>query len=76
MLEGFSGEQRFFIAFAQSWKEKTREAALRAQVVSDGHAPEEYRADTVRNLDAWYAAFSVKPTQKLFLKPADRVRVW
>ncbi len=74
--DGFTGDQRFFLGFAQSWKDKVREPMLRAQVVSDGHAPEEYRADTVRNLDAWYTAFKVKPTQKLFLKPADRVRVW
>ena len=74
--DGFTGDQRFFLGFAQSWKEKTREEALRAQVISDGHAPDEFRAQTVRNLDAWYAAFPVKPTQKLFLKPADRVRVW
>jgi len=74
--DGFTGDQRFFIAFAQSWKEKVRDEGLRAQLVGDGHAPDEYRADTVRNLDAWVTAFSVKPTQKLFLKPADRVRVW
>ena len=53
-----------------------REPALRQQILTDGHAPDEYRADTVRNLDAWYAAFDVKPGQKLYLPPADRVRVW
>jgi len=45
-------------------------------VVVDGHAPAEYRADTVRNLDAWYEAFHVQPGQKLYLAPAERVRVW
>ena len=50
--------------------------ALRQQVLADGHAPDEYRADTVRNLDAWYDAFDVKPGEKLYLAPADRVRVW
>lgn len=50
--------------------------ALRQQVIVDGHAPEEYRADTVRNLDAWYTAFDVNPGQKLYLAPKDRVRVW
>jgi putative endopeptidase len=53
-----------------------RDAALRQEIVTDGHAPEQYRAQTVRNLDAWYAAFSVQPSQKLFLAPASRVRVW
>ena len=74
--QGFTGDQQFFISFAQSWRTKSREAALRSQIVTDGHAPAEYRADTVRNLDAWYGAFQVKPGQKLYLAPADRVRVW
>ena len=74
--DGFSAEQLFFISFAQSWRDKMREAAMRRVVVTDGHAPDEYRADTVRNLDPWYAAFEVKSGQKLYLAPADRVRVW
>jgi putative endopeptidase len=73
---GFSTEQLFFLSFAQSWRRKFREPALRQRIVTDGHAPAEYRADTVRNLDPWYDAFSVKPGQKLYLAPADRVRVW
>jgi predicted metalloendopeptidase len=73
---GFSGEQLFFLSFAQSWRQKIREPALRQRIVTDGHAPDEYRADTVRNLDPWYDAFSVKAGQKLYLAPADRVRVW
>jgi predicted metalloendopeptidase len=76
VLDGLSGDQRFFLAYSQSWRDKSREAALRQQVLTDGHAPAEYRADTVRNLDAWYKAFAVKPGQKLFLKPQDRVQVW
>ncbi|WP_240096541.1 M13 family metallopeptidase [Thermomonas flagellata] len=76
VLDGFSGEQRFFIAFAQSWREKMREAALRAQVVGNEHAPGPWRALTVRNLDAWYAAFDVQPGQALYLAPAERVRIW
>ena len=75
-VQGLSGDQQFFVSFAQGWRQKAREAALRQQVVTDSHAPAEYRADTVRNLDAWYAAFAVQPGQKLFLPPADRVRVW
>lgn len=74
--QGFTGDQQFFLAFAQKWRTKLREAQLRQQVITDGHAPAEYRADTVRNMDAWYGAFDVKPGQKLFLAPPDRVRVW
>jgi predicted metalloendopeptidase len=74
--DGFTGDRRFFISFAQSWRSKVRDAALRRAIVTDGHAPEQYRAQTVRNLDAWYAAFSVQPSQKLFLAPGSRVRVW
>ncbi len=73
---GFTGDQQFFIAFGQSWRTKMREAALRQRLLADGHAPAEYRADTVRNLDAWYAAFAVKPGEKLYLAPKDRVRIW
>ncbi len=74
--DGFSGDQQFFLAFAQNWGEKTREAALRQQIMTDGHAPGEYRAATVRNIDAWYAAFDVKAGEKLYLAPEDRVRIW
>lgn len=73
---GFSAEQLFFLSFAQSWRQKIREPALRQRLVTDGHAPAEYRADTVRNLDAWYQVFDVKAGAKLYLAPADRVRVW
>ena len=75
-LEGFSGEQLFFLSFGQTWRRKSREPALRRQVVTDGHSPAEYRADTVRNLDVWYDAFAVTPSQALYLAPGDRVRVW
>ena len=74
--QGFTGDQQFFIAFAQSWRTKAREAALRQQVLTDGHAPSQYRAVTLRNLDAWYPAFNVKPGEKLYLSPQDRVKVW
>ncbi|HEY3350556.1 MAG TPA: M13 family metallopeptidase [Thermoanaerobaculia bacterium] len=73
---GVSGDRQFFLAFAQSWRSKFREAALRQRIVIDSHAPAEYRADTVRNLDAWYEAFAVKPGQKLYLAPKERVKVW
>ena len=61
---------------AQGRREKQREAALRRQLVTDGHAPAQYRTDTVRNLDAWYAAFPVRETDALYLAPPARVRVW
>jgi predicted metalloendopeptidase len=76
VVDGFTGDQQFFISYAQSWRDKTREAALRQQIITDGHAPSEYRTDTVRNLDAWYQAFDVKPGEKLYLAPDDRVRIW
>jgi predicted metalloendopeptidase len=75
-MSGFDADQLFFLSFAQSWREKIRDPALRDQVITDPHAPAQYRAYTVRNLDAWYAAFAVKPGEKLYLKPDDRVRVW
>jgi endothelin-converting enzyme/putative endopeptidase len=74
--EGFSGDQQFFIAFGQNWGSKTREAALRRQITTDSHSPGQYRAATVRNIDAWYPAFDVKPGQKLFLTEEERVRIW
>jgi endothelin-converting enzyme/putative endopeptidase len=73
---GFSGDQQFFIAFGQNWEEKVREAALRQQVMTDEHAPAEFRAATVRNIDAWYPAFTVKPGDKLYLAPPEQVRIW
>ena len=73
---GFSGDQQFFIAFGQNWGSKTREAELRQDVMTDPHAPAEYRAAEVRNIDAWYDTFKVKPGEKLYLAPADRVRIW
>ncbi|MCE1229114.1 MAG: M13 family metallopeptidase [Firmicutes bacterium] len=72
----FSAEQQFFLAYAQSWRDKAREPVLRRRILTDGHAPAQYRTYTVRNLDAWYAAFGVEPGQKLYLKPEDRVRIW
>ena len=74
--DGFTGDQQFFIAYAQNWGSKAREASLRRQVVTDGHSPGQYRADIVRNSDAWYKAFDVQPGEKLYLAPDDRVRIW
>jgi len=76
VINGLTGDQRFFLAFAQSWRTKMREGALRQRVTTDGHSPGMYRALTVRNLDAWYDAFKVQPGEKLYLAPDKRVRVW
>ena len=76
-LEGFSGEQRFFLGWAQVWRTKIRDGALRNQVLTDSHSPAVYRANgTVRNMDSWYAAFDVQPSDALYLPPGDRVTVW
>ncbi len=74
--QGLTGDQQFFLAYSQSWRTKVREATARQRAVTDGHAPAEFRADTVRNMDAWYAAFGVKPGDQLYLAPQDRVRIW
>ena len=73
---GFSGDQQFFLAYGQTRANKQREGALRQQVLTDPHAPSEYRTDTVRNTDAWYPAFQVKEGEKLYLSPEQRVRIW
>jgi predicted metalloendopeptidase len=75
-VSGLTGDQQFFVSFTQSWCGKGREQAIRVQIKTDGHAPAEYRGDTVRNLDPWYAAFDVRPGQGLYLPPAERVHVW
>jgi predicted metalloendopeptidase len=76
VIEGFNGDQRFFIAYAQAWASKMREETLRGRIATDGHAPAKFRALTVRNLDSWYAAFNVQPGDKLYLPPEKRVRIW
>jgi putative endopeptidase len=76
VIQGFTGDQRFYLAFAQAWAEKVREPALRQQVATDVHSPGQYRALTVRNEDPWYSAFNVKPGDKLYLAPDKRVKVW
>ncbi|MCU1309624.1 MAG: endothelin-converting enzyme, partial [Candidatus Angelobacter sp.] len=74
--DGFTADQQFFIAFAQVEASKSRDAALRQQVATDSHSPSRYRVATVRNVDAWYPAFDVKPGEKLYLAPPDRVLIW
>jgi putative endopeptidase len=74
--DALTGDQQFFLAYAQSWQSKDRNAVLRERLATDGHAPARYRALTVRNLDAWYTAFDVKDSDKLYLAPEARVRIW
>lgn len=76
VIDGFTADQRFFLGWAQNYRSRYREAALRRNVVTDVHSPGPWRALTVRNLDAWYPAFNVKPGEKLYLPPADRVEIW
>ena len=76
VINGLTGDQRFFLAYAQSRRETMREATLRGIIATNEHAPGRYRAETVRNLDAWYSAFNVQQGQRMFLAPADRVRIW
>lgn len=75
--DGLSGDQRFFLGYAQSWRHKSTDDQIRQQTVSNPHAPERYRVNgIVRNMDAWYDAFGVQPGSRLFLAPVDRVRIW
>ena len=77
MIGGLTGDQRFFIAYGYSWQTKQREGVLRERLLTDPHSPAKYRVNgAVRNVDAWYKAFNVKPTDKLYLPPAQRVRIW
>ena len=77
MIDGLTGDQRFFLSWAQVWRTKMRDEALRVQVLSDPHNPPYFRVNgPVRNMDEWYAAFDVKPGDKLYLPPEERVRIW
>ncbi len=77
VLDGLSGDQRFFLGYAQSWRHKSTDDLVRQQTVSNPHAPEKYRVNgVVRNIDACYEAFNVKPSDALFLAPENRVRIW
>ena len=77
VIDGLTGDQRFFIAYAQAWQGKDREDALREQILTDPHSPDKYRTNgIVRNVDAWYKAFNVQPGDKLYLPPEQRVHVW
>jgi len=76
VIEGTTGDQRFYLGWAQVWRRNYREANLRQRLLTDPHSPSEQRAAIVRNMDPWYDAFDVQPGQKLYLPPADRIRIW
>jgi putative endopeptidase len=77
VVDGWTGDQRVLLGWAQAWRGKASDDFLRRQVVSDPHSPRMFRVNgVVRNLDAWYSAFDVRPGEKLYLAPADRVRIW
>ncbi|UZK66969.1 M13 family metallopeptidase [Sphingomonas sp. M1-B02] len=76
VIDGTSGDQRFYLGWAQVWRRNYREANLRQRLLTDPHSPSEQRAAVVRNLDPWYSAFAPAPDSKLFLAPAQRVRIW
>jgi len=76
VLDGFTGEQRFYLGWAQVWRRNYREANLRQRLLTDPHSPSEQRTWIVRNLDPWYDAYRIRPGQFLYLDPARRVRIW
>ncbi len=77
VIDGFTGDQRLFLGWAQAWRQNIRDEALRNQVLTDPHSPAQYRCNgTVRNMDSWYEAFNVQSGDALYLAPADRVTIW
>jgi putative endopeptidase len=77
VIDGLTGDQRFFLAWAQVWRSAQREENYRNRLRTDNHSPEEYRVNgVVRNLDEWYEAFGVKPGDAMYLPPEERVRIW
>jgi putative endopeptidase len=77
VIDGLTGDQRVFLGWASRWRRKTRDEALRGQIVTDVHAPAPFRVSgPVRNIDAWYTAFRIEPGDRLYLGPQDRARIW
>lgn len=77
VIDGTTGDQRFFYGWAQVWQSKMRDDALRNQIATDSHSPAEFRViGPLRNIDAWYTAFNVQPGSKYYLPPEERVRIW
>jgi endothelin-converting enzyme/putative endopeptidase len=77
VIDGLTGDQRFFLGWAQVWRRLYREPELLKRLITDPHSPSEFRVNgIVRNMDAWYQAFDIKPDAKLYLDPEERVRIW
>ena len=77
VIDGLTGDQRFFLAFAQAWRGNQRDDAIKTQVASDPHSPRRFRIiGPLRNLDAWYTAFNIAPDSKFYIPPEKRVRIW
>jgi putative endopeptidase len=76
VIDGTTGDQRFYLGWAQVWRNNMREASKRQRLLVDPHSPPPYRVMTVRNLDPWYSAYGAQPGQSMYLAPADRVRIW
>ncbi|AJR24086.1 MULTISPECIES: M13 family metallopeptidase [Sphingobium] len=76
VIDGTTGDERFFLGWAQVWRRNYREPNLRQRLVTDPHSPSQYRTDTVRNFDQWYAAFKPDAGGKIYLAPQDRVKIW
>jgi endothelin-converting enzyme/putative endopeptidase len=77
VIDGFTGDQRFFLSWAQLWRNVTTPDQLRANLLGDVHSPGEFRANgSVRNFDAWYEAFGVNEGDALYIAPEKRVKIW
>jgi putative endopeptidase len=77
VIDGVTGDQRFFLAYAQLWKSKIRDDALIQRLTADPHSPARFRSNgVVRNMDEWYEAFDVQPGDELYLAPEDRIKIW
>ena len=77
VIDGLTGDQRFFLGFAQIWRGMEREESLRNRVMTANHPPGEFRLNNaVRHLDAWYDAFNVGPEDELYLPPEERIKIW
>jgi len=76
-INGFTPDQRFFLAWAQVWRSSQLPETAAQRILTDPHSPEQYRANApITNIDAWYAAFNIKPGDKMYKKPEDRIKVW